>query len=62
MQCKRVTYVYWSKRTRKASIPRPNTPQAFALSMLCNEPKIQNIFPLMLITHQKIRSQTGADL
>ena len=40
------------KRTRMASNPRPNTPQTFALSMLCNEPEIQNVFPLMLITHQ----------
>ena len=36
---------------------RPNTPQAFTLSMLCNEPKIPNVSPLMLITHQKSRSQ-----
>ena len=28
-----------TKRARRDSNPRPNAPQAFALSMLCNEPK-----------------------
>ncbi len=27
------------ERARRDSNPRPNAPQAFALSMLCNEPK-----------------------
>ncbi len=27
-----------NKRARRDSNPRPNAPQAFALSMLCNEP------------------------
>ena len=35
------------------SNPRPSAPEALAPSMLCNETKIPNVFPLMSITHQK---------